>query len=81
MLTTHPEAAIDTILETVPLMLSKVSDEAQLLAILQRYKARAYELNGCCDYPSEKIRKCFAKAFSRIRGKKGAHMVTLEDYL
>lgn len=80
MLISNPEIEIDTILDTVPFILSNVSDKEKQLAMLERYKSRAYELKAICDYPSPKLRKRFAQAFFLIGGNSAKRNVTLEDY-
>lgn len=76
----NPEIEIDTILDTVLFILSNVSDKEKQQATLERYESRAYELKANCDYPSEKIRKRFAQAFSLIGGSNTKRNVTLENY-
>lgn len=76
----NPEIEIDTILDTVPFILRNVSDKEKQLATLERYKSRVYELKATCDYPSEKIRKRFAQAFSLIGVSNTKRNITLEKY-
>lgn len=76
----NPKIEIDTILDTVPFILSNVLDKEKQLATLERYESRAYELKAICDYPSPKLRKRFAQAFFRIGGSKTKRNLTLENY-